>query len=348
MTTGSVRVRSAGCLVQIESQVPTIARSLTDATCGATVAAGGAPMAPDVLLRIERSRRPFDTAGMRPVTRGCWSDIAGRTVIEDAGGSGFSQLWLAGGDSLEVRTRWTPTVLASAAARAMPTRFRLLRAQVLLHYPALWWSMVAASTAPVHVSAVELQGVGVILAGPGGVGKSTLVAAELAAGHTATCDNLAVTDGHVVHGVNEALRLPRQAGASGQSAHGFPQPGARATHGRTEHPWPQRVDEVVPAMVVVVRRGGLRSPSALPVDAACRALVAGTYAAGELRRYWSLVATLALATGRGPAHPAVAQLAATLVGSVPCFQLDLGTEPGARLSELLAEPLSVVGRRSAS
>jgi hypothetical protein len=152
----------------------------------------------------------------------------------------------------------------------------------------------------------------------------------------------------VVHGVNEALRLPRRDGASGQSASGSPQPGARATHGRMEHAWPQRVDKVVPAMVVVVRRGGLRTPSALPVDAACRALVAGTYAAGELRRYWSLVATLALGTGRGPAHPAVGQVAATLAGSVPCFQLDLGTEPGAPLGELLAEPLSGLARRSAT
>jgi hypothetical protein len=342
--TETVRVRSAGCLVQIESEVPATSRALADATGGATLAATAAPSAPDVLLTIERSRRPFDIAGMRPVTRGCWSDAGGRTVIENVGGSGFSQLWHAGGDSLEIRTRWMPTVLGNVAARTMPTRFRLLRAQVLLHYPILWWSMVTASTAPVHVSAVELHGVGVVLAGPGGVGKSTLVAAELAAGHTATCDNLAVTDGHVVHGVNEALRLPRQAEALGRSAYGSPQPGARATHGRTEHTWPRRAEDVVPAMVVVVRRGGLRAPTALPADAACRALVAGTYAAGELRRYWPLVATLALATGRGPAHPAVEEVAATLTGNLPCYELDLGTEPGPRLGELLAEPLSLLGR----
>jgi hypothetical protein len=345
MTTAAAQVRSAGCLVQVESQAPGIFRALAEAT-GGGVAARGAQSAPDVVLRIERSRRAFDTAGMRPVTRDCWSDAAGRTVIENVGGSGFSQLWLPGGDSLEVRTRWTPTVLASAAAKALPSRFRQLRAQVLLHYPTLWWSMVTAATAPVHVSALELHGVGVVLAGPGGVGKSTLVAAELAAGHTATCDNLAVTDGHVVHGVNEALRLPRQVGASGQSAYGSPQPGARATHGRTEHAWARRADKVVPAVVVVVRRGGLRPPNALPADAACRALVAGTYAAGELRRYWQLAATLALATGRGPAHPAVEDVAATLTAGCPCFELDVGTEPGARLGELLAETLAALSRKS--
>jgi hypothetical protein len=344
MTTATAQVRSAGCLVQLESQVPAISRALADAT-GGGLAARLASSSPDVVLTIERSRRAFDTAGMRPVTRGCWSDTAGRTVIENVGGSGFSQLWLAGGDSLEVRTRWTPTMLTTAAAKALPSRFRQLRAQVLLHYPALWWSMITAATAPLHVSALELQGVGIVLAGPGGVGKSTLVAAELAAGHTATCDNLATTDGRVVHGVNEALRLPRQAGASGQSASGSPPPGVRATHGRTEHPWPRRADKVVPAVVVVVRRGGLRAPNALPADAACRALVAGTYAAGELRRYWSLAATLALATGRGPAHPPVEQVAAVLADGRPCFELDVGTGPGARLGDLLAEPLAVLGRK---
>ena len=35
--------------------------------------------------------------------------------------------------------------------------------------------------------------------------------------------------------------------------------------------------------------------------------------AGELRRYWSLAATLSLGTGAGPAHPAVEAVAATLV-----------------------------------
>jgi hypothetical protein len=338
-----VRVRSAGCLVQLKSEVPSTARALVEATGGAALPAEDHGPTPDVMLRIERSRRPFDTGAMRPVTRGTWADKAGRTVVENVGGSGFSQLWLAGGDTLEVRIRWTPTALSAAAARAMPTRFRLLQAQVLLHYPVLWWSMVTAGTAPIHVSAVELDGLGVVLAGPGGVGKSTLVAAELAEGRTATCDNLAVSDGHVIRGVNEALRLPQHGEALGQSAHGSPQPGARATHGRSEHAWPRRVEQVVPAIVVVVRRGGLRAPNALPADAATRVLVAGTYAAGELRRYWSLVATLALATGRGPAHPDVGGVAATLTGSLPCYEIDLGTEPDARLRTLLAEPLALLG-----
>ena len=43
----------------------------------------------------------------------------------------------------------------------------------------------------------------------------------------------------------------------------------------------------------------------LSPDEAARALVAGTYMAGELRRFWPFAATLALATGIGPVHPDV-------------------------------------------
>ena len=43
--------------------------------------------------------------------------------------------------------------------------------------------------------------------GPGGVGKSTLLAAELAGGGRATSDNLCVSDGREVWGLVEPLRL---------------------------------------------------------------------------------------------------------------------------------------------
>ena len=60
-----------------------------------------------------------------------------------------------------------------------------------------------------------------------------------------------------------------------------------------------------------------------PADAA-RALVAGTYAAGELRRYWAYAATLALATGRGPAHPPIDAIARALAERVPCVRVRVG------------------------
>jgi hypothetical protein len=62
-----------------------------------------------------------------------------------------------------------------------------------------------------------------------------------------------------------------------------------------------------------------------PISAedAARELVTGTYMAGELRRFWPLAATLALATGLGPAQPDVAGVAAAIAGRLPCLEVRL-------------------------
>jgi hypothetical protein len=68
---------------------------------------------------------------------------------------------------------------------------------------------------------------------------------------------------------------------------------------------------------------------------AARYLTAGTYMAGELRRYWAFAATLALGTGVGESHPPVQQVAGTLSTRLPCVRVALGSRPGAPLRELL-------------
>jgi hypothetical protein len=90
---------------------------------------------------------------------------------------------------------------------------------------------------------------------------------------------------------------------------------------------------------VVLRRGPAGSLAAVkpisPKEAA-RELVAGTYMAGELRRFWQFAGTLALATGLGPAHPDVAGVAAAIAARLPCTELRLGRPSAAPVSELLA------------
>ena len=223
----------------------------------------------------------------------------------------------------------------------LPARFRALRAQVLVNYPALWWA-VQQGHAPLHVSVLEIDGIAVLLAGPGGVGKSTLVARELAAGSTATCDNMAVCDGVVAHGLAEPLRLPPEASSSAS--------GARTTHGRREMAWQSQVPTLCPDLVVVVRRGAEAGPEIRPISGATaqRALVAGTYAAGELRRFWPLAAVLGLATGRGPAHPPVELVAGLITARLPCFDLQLGRRPGLPLAAMLADQLADVRREGLS
>lgn len=330
MSTPSLTFRTAGAVVAVESPSPGVLAAVRDLT------AGGEPVAttvePDVHVVVERRGPQPRTADLVPVTRGVWHGANGEVVLRSAGGSGYTQVWSTDGDRVSVRAWWDPSGAESVAARALPSRFRALRAQVLVHYPALWWAALHG-LAPLHVSVLELDGVAVLLAGPGGVGKSSLVARELEAGASATCDNLAASDGGTAFGVLEPLRLPAGAGDAG---------GARAAHGRREFPWHGHVPQLSPDLVVVVRRGDAEAEAVRPVpaDAAARALVAGTFAAGELRRFWSLCAVLGLATGRGPVLPAVDDVARTLTDRLPCYELELARAPGRSLYSLIAEQVA--------
>ncbi len=101
---------------------------------------------------------------------------------------------------------------------------------------------------------------------------------------------------------------------------------------------PNRLPALVPDSLVVLARGASERASLVRCDSetARRSLVTSTYMAGELRRYWSFAATLSAATGVGPAHPTVTDVATTFAESLPCFLLTLGCAPGVSLRELLS------------
>ena len=331
MTPGRALLRTAGALVSIETPANGVREALLGVRAGVPTAEP-ATAVPDVTVIVDDGSRPPRTRDLVPVTRDVWVDGDGAVVLGSAGGSGYAQAWSVDRDHVTVRTWWTPSRAEAAAAVALRPRFRALRAQVLVHYPALWWASLRGM-APLHVSVVEIDGVAIMLAGPGGVGKSSLVSRELQAGAAATCDNLAACSGTTAFGVLEPLRLPAE--VAGEH-------GTRAAHGRRERQWRGHVPALDPELLVVVRRGGGAEPTLREVRSgvAARALVAGTFAAGELRRFWPLCAVLGLGTGLGPVLPRVEELADTLTGRLPCFELELGREPGARLSTLLRDPIS--------
>jgi hypothetical protein len=121
-------------------------------------------------------------------------------------------------------------------------------------------------------------------------------------------------------------------------------------HGRVEQPWEGRQHAIRPSLLLVLRRGTAEQPTVRPVSpaVAARALVAGTYAAGELRRYWAFSATLALGTGLGPAHPAIVGEAERLAQSVPCLEVMLPARPGTSLAEIVDLSDSTVAAPSAT
>jgi hypothetical protein len=275
-----------------------------------------------VQVRVEAERRPFDTRGWEPLTRGAWQRD-GELVVENVCTTGFDLHLRCSPDQAEFTYRWLPPVRERAAARVLRSRFHLLARAVLIQYPALWWAG-SRQRAPLHASACAAGKSTALVSAPSGVGRSTLVLQELHAGERATGDNIAVGDGSTVWGLVEPMRIE---GASGR-----PMP-----HGRREAPMPGRVEALTPDSIVVLERGPHDQASLSPCSAttAARSIVTSTYMAGELRRYWAFAATLAAGTGLGPAHPPVADVASSFAANLPCFLLVLGRRPSARLADLL-------------
>jgi hypothetical protein len=284
--------------------------------------AGSKSGTPTVGVHVESSRRAFDVAGWEPLTRGAWAR-GGSVVIEDVCSSGFDLALHGDIDRIEFALRWRPRWRGRAAATLLRTRFILLARAVLLQYPALWRATIRGR-APLHAVVCTAGQMTPMLAGPGGVGKSTLLSRELAAGGTAISDNVCVSDGTIAWGLVEPLRLE---GGEGRAV----------THGRRETRIPRRVHSLKPDVLVALRRDDSETAIVRSCDAgtATRSLVAGTYMAGELRRFWGFAATLTAGTGLGPAHPPVESIAATVASRLPAVEIILPRQPEVRLSELL-------------
>jgi hypothetical protein len=288
--------------------------------------------APDLHLVVSDDTAPFATDGWVPLTRGA-VHRDGVVVVGNACGSGFDlrvrPVGPASRPQFEVQARYRPPARERLAAIALRSRFHLLARAVLLQYPAMWAAAVRGRV-PLHAAAVRVDGSVFLLAGPGGIGRSTLLLDALRDGAAACSDNLCVSDGREVSGVVEPVRIE---GAGGR----------RMAYGRGECDLPQRLDSLTPQGVVVLERGTDRETVVRPItgERAAHVLSAGTYMAGELRRYWAFAATLALGTGLGAAHPPVDRVAQALCG-LPCVGIELGARPTPTLGELVRDVLTGV------
>lgn len=311
----------AGELISIDSALPWVDTLIDEATAGESDAWNAGP--PTLVAQVESSHRSFSTLGWEPLTRGAWKSRDG-VVIEDVCSSGFDLHMRVVDELPEFNFRWRPALRGQAAARLLRSRFILLARAVLIQYPALWRAGLRGR-APLHAPVCTAGDSQPMLAGPSGVGKTTLLTVELAAGGHAISDNLCVSDGTTAWGLVEPMRVE---GAAGRSM----------PHGRAERSMERRVAAMIPDLLVAIRRGTETVPSVRVCDSATatRSLVSGTYMAGELRRFWGFAATLAAGTGLGPAHPPVERVAGILASRLPCAEVVLSREPGARLSQLLS------------
>ena len=311
-------IPTAGELVAVTCPAGSISRLIRECADGTF-----GPEDEDHTMRveIEETRRPFDTKGWTHLSRGAWSS-EGRVVIRDVCTSGFDLLVDVSGGVPGFTFRHRPPTRTRALSLALPSRARLLARAALVHYPAMWWAGTRGR-APLHASAVKAGRVTALVAGASGVGKSTLIGREVEAGGAATGDNVSIVDGTAAWGVVEPTR--------GESGSGRAMP-----HGRREGRLANRVTRLDPDRVVVLRRSTEEHVMPCDGDLAARVLVGSTYVAGELRRFWSFSALLALGTGIGPAHPPVAEVAAAFAERLPCVSIALPSLDGVRLSALLS------------
>ncbi len=342
-----LRRRSCGLMIEVETESPSWAGVVDRALGGPMSLApdglqdspGGGGAAPDICLRVESSTAAFSRSGLSPVTRGAFGD-ANQVILTDACGSGLDLLIEPSPDVLTVTARSRPAARHRALHLAAPARTELLWRAALLQYPALWWAGVRHNAVPLHVSAARVGRAGVVVAGPGGVGKSTLLHGLARDDGIPVSDNLCSYDGVLLHGLAEPVRVEAEPGFRHLRR-------GRMPHGRVEQPWTVREPVLRPSLVLVLSRGSEARTTVRPVsgNSAARALTAGTYAAGELRRYWSFAATLALGTGLGPAHPAVDDQAQGLARQVRCAEAVLASRPDASLAEIVELAHSTVSAK---
>ncbi|HXM58283.1 MAG TPA: hypothetical protein VOB72_22980 [Candidatus Dormibacteraeota bacterium] len=314
-------LESAGERIAIESAVPWVSGLIEEACQDAL---GPDPGGGSVRIHVEATRERFDLRGWELLTRGIWCR-AGQVVVEDVCTSGFDVHVLCSDATAEFTYRWRPPARERVAMVGLRSRFHLLARAALLQYPALWSAGLHGRTL-LHIAVCTAGEATPLLAGPGGVGKSTLLAWEVGAGGRAAGDNICVTDGRTAWALVEPLRIENGGGR-------------KMPHGRAETVLEGRVSWLVPDRVLVLRRGlgdEARVSRCDPGHAA-RVLVTSTYMAGELRRYWELAAALSAGTGLGPAHPRIEEAARALTSRLPCLEVVLPIRPGPRLVQLLQQ-----------
>lgn len=322
----SATLATGGLTMALGCELGWVRERLVEGAAGALVDAprwGSHPCHVDLVVAVEASRSAFPTRGWHAVTRDSWCRD-GDVVVADVVTSGFD-LRLTWRGSVPVMTfRYRPPQRTRVAGMALRGRARLLVRAALLQFPVMWAASLRGR-APVHAAAVDGGPTGpLLLAGASGAGKTTMVERAAAGGDRWVSDNLAVSDGRSVWGLVEPVRS-----VTGD--------GRGAPHGRRERRLDGRVASLDPAAFVVLSRGPERRVERLDPQQAAQYLVASTYAAGELRRYWPLHAVLSLGSGAGPAHPSVQQTARSLAARMPCFAVELPPGGSSVPTSLLTE-----------
>lgn len=299
----------------------------------------------DADLHWHEGHPPADAARAYPEVRGC------ERLDRDLWAGPGAVVWLRVDDmrDLHLRFRWDGATLAirgdyyhrlSTNRRADSIRRIVYRRQIssfrrkrftrllyyLVYYPLFWRLEHERGAHPLHAAAVATASGGVLLAGPSGVGKSTLTTALGACeGAKILSDTFVAQRGRELWAIPEPLLLDAWSmqwlGEASSALTGVPHEYALGRDGYAI-PRSRFTDRCEAAVIVLPRRAPehfIRPVSA--ADAAAR-IDAYDDIVNDLRRYRPLAAVLELMAPKGLGGARLRSLA-ELTSAVPCYELGL-------------------------
>jgi hypothetical protein len=226
--------------------------------------------------------------------------------------------------------------------RSLPTlrrrRFTTLL-YYLVYYPTFWWLEHQGLCHPIHAGGVQLPNGVVALAGPSGVGKSTLVTG-LACDPAARLlsDTFLLHQGARVRSVPEPLLLDQWSrGWLGGNASALQPIRHRYSLNRDGFHWPdeQLINGGVVRLLVFPQRAARHYVRPLPPHHAQGRIRAGDLIVNDVRRYWAFASVLEV-LDPNPLVQAREQSLAELVHTVPAFEVGLTADvPRAEMSLLI-------------
>lgn len=223
----------------------------------------------------------------------------------------------------------------------------------LAYYPAMWWLENHAATHPLHAAGVAGERGAIVLAGPSGVGKSTLTVALTAAGGNPLSETFLLHRGRDLVAVPEpvlldtfsqrwlgdgAAQLGRAPGSFVFERDGF----------HLEH----NVRQAPAAAIVLPRRASPAGIAPLTPAVAHRRISGGHQLVKDMRRYWAFAAAFENLGSASEAEALMLQrerALAALVAAVPCWELRLTSDLSrAAVTDMLADIANRSGAGSLS
>lgn len=243
------------------------------------------------------------------------------------------------------RSAWRDRLRRLWEARGLQARRRKRYATLLyylIYYPAMWWHEIQRGAHPLHAAGVLGERGALVLAGPSGVGKSTLTVALTAAGGVPLAETFLLHRGTTMIAMPEPVLLDDWSRAwLDDATRGLSQVPGQFVFGRSGFHLDEPVAQAEAAAIIVPRRATPAGIAPITANEAQRRISGGHALIKDMRRYWAFAAALEKlapeATTAGLMAAREAALA-RLTETLPCWELRLGPElTCAAATDLLAE-----------